>query len=252
MGAAQYIATECSTRGACQLNPLHAKDKVPQTLSVSTYLYRAPKGSSSFKDQRYPLRVRIWFDVKVCSVRDKHKNLLIARPHLPDHKQAATMLTHTLLISFFYLLTSSFCSALSLRRDGYANDTQSSLPDYAKRNLDTIRKIYNLTVYPNNVPIVNRGVEAVPPGLFNQDATGRVSPVGNFTGFADSIEYFFALAPTPQLSNGIGFYAAEVVEFTSGCAEVAASLVYLRTAHFIKTTGEIDNSKPKSTLSQVR
>lgn len=163
------------------------------------------------------------------------------------------MLTHTLLIPFFYLLTSSFCSALNLRRDGYTNDTrQASLPGYAQRNLDTIRKIYNLTVYPNNVPIVNRGAEAVPPGLFNQDATGRVSPVGNFSGFADSIEYFFALAPTPQLSNGIGFYAADVVEFTSGCPEVAASLVYLRTAHINKTTGEIDNSKPKSTLSQVR
>jgi hypothetical protein len=198
------------------------------------------------------LRVRVWFDVKVCIAREKHKNLLIARPRLPDHKQAATMLTHTLLISLFYLLTSSLCSALSLRRDGYTNNTHSSLPDYAQRNLDTIRKIYNLTVYPNNVPIVNRGAEAVPPGLFNQDATGRVSPVGNFTGFADSIEYFFALAPTPQLSNGIGFYAAEVVEFTSGCPEVAASLVYLRTAHMNKTTGEIDHSKPKSTLSQVR
>ena len=189
--------------------------------------------------------------MKVCSVQDKHKNLLIARPHLPAQKQVATMLTHTLLISFFCLLTSSFCSALSLRRDGYANGTHSSLPDYAQRNLDTIRRIYNLTVYPNNVPIVNRGAEAVPPGLFNQDATGRVSPVGNFTGFADSIEYFFALAPTPQLSNGIGFYAAEVVEFTSGCAEVATSLVYLRTGHVDEKTVALDKSKPTSTLSQV-
>lgn len=162
------------------------------------------------------------------------------------------MLAYTLLLSIFSLLTSSFCSALSLPPDGHANDKRySSLPEYAQRNLDTIRKIYNLTVYPDNVPIVNHGAEAVPPGLFNQDATGRVSPVGNFSGFADSIEYFFALAPTPQISNGIGFYSADVVEFTSGCPEVAASVVYLRTAHINKTTGEVDHSKPKSTLSQV-
>ena len=163
------------------------------------------------------------------------------------------MLSHTLSLSIFYLLTSSFCSALSFPRDGPTNNTSySSLPDYAQRNLDTIRKIYNLTVYPNNAPIVAQGAAAVPPGLFSQNATGRVSPVGNFSGFDDSIEYFFALAPTPQISNGIGFYAADVVEFTSGCPEVAASLVYLRTAHINKTTGEIDHSKPKSTLSQVR
>ena len=162
------------------------------------------------------------------------------------------MLTHTLLLSVFYLLTSSFCSALSLRSNGYANDTsQSSLPDYAQRNLNTIRKIYNLTVYPNNVPIVNKGAEAVPPGLFNEDATGRVSPVGNFSGFADSIEYFFALAPTPQAGGGLGFYQADVVEFTSGCPEVAASLVYLRTGHVDAKTGALDRSKPTSTLSQV-
>lgn len=170
----------------------------------------------------------------------------------PAQKQTATMLAQTLSLSIIYLLTSSLCSALSFPRNGPTNNTSySTLPDYAQRNLDTIRRIYNLTVYPNNVPIVNHGAEAVPPGLFNQDATGRVSPVGNFSGFADSIEYFFALAPTPQISNGVGFYVADVVEFTSGCPEVAASLVYLRTARYNKTTGEIDKSKPTTTLTQV-
>jgi hypothetical protein len=125
------------------------------------------------------------------------------------------------------------------------------LPDYAQRNLNTIERIYNLTVYPNNAPIVNQGASAVPPGLFNDNATGRISPLGNFTGFNDSIECmtcsfgvepferriltyhsppdFFALAPTPQASAGQGIYRAEVVAFTSGCPEVATSLVYLRT-----------------------
>jgi hypothetical protein len=59
--------------------------------------------------------------------------------------------------------------------------------------------IYNLTIYPDQLPILEQGAAAgVPPGLFNENATGRVDPVGKFTGFEDSIEYFFALAPVPQ------------------------------------------------------
>lgn len=164
-------------------------------------------------------------------------------------KLAANMLTYTLSLSIIYLLASSFCSASQLPSN---NTHQSSLPDYAQRNLNTIRKIYNLTVYPNNAPIVAKGASAVPPGLFNQQATGRVSPVGNFSGFDDSIEYFFALAPTPQAENGLGIYHADVVEFTSGCPEVGASLVYLRTGHVDPKTGKLDTSKPTTTLSQVR
>lgn len=133
----------------------------------------------------------------------------------------------------------------------YEDASKRHLPDYAQRNLDTIRRIYNLTVYPNNVPIVTQGASAVPPGLFDQEATGRVSPVGNFSGFDDSIEYFFALAPTPQAQNGVAIYKADVVEFTSGCPEVASSLVYLRTGTVDPETGKLDESKPTSTLSQV-
>jgi hypothetical protein len=162
------------------------------------------------------------------------------------------MLTPSTSLLSFCLLISSFCSALNLPPRGYAGEKrQSILPDYAQRNLDTIRKIYNLTVYPNNAPIVAKGAAAVPPGLFSQHATGRVVPVGNFTGFSDSIEYFFALAPTPQAEGGIVFYQADVSEFTSGCPEVAASLVYLRTGHYDEKTGALDKSKPTSTLSQV-
>lgn len=149
------------------------------------------------------------------------------------------------------LFVTSFCSAIKLPADADALAKRTSkLPDYAKRNLNTIRKIYNLTVYPNNVPIVNKGASAVPPGLFNVNATGRVSPVGNFTGFDDSIEYFFSLAPTPQSEAGLGFYEADVLEFTSGCPEVAASLVYLRTGH-VSDNGTLDKTKPTTTLSQV-
>lgn len=126
-----------------------------------------------------------------------------------------------------------------------------ALPDYAQRNLKTIQSIYNITVYPNNLEIVNQGAKAVPPGLFNEKATGRISPVGNFTGFDDSIEYFFALAPVPEQEMGLAFYKAEVVEFTSGCPEVASSLVYLRTGHVDPKTKALDESKPTTTLAQV-
>jgi hypothetical protein len=82
----------------------------------------------------------------------------------------------------------------------------------------------------DNVPIQAHGSTAVPPGLFNESATGRITPLGNFTGFVDSIEYFFGLAPTPEPPTYDVISAADVVEFTSGCAEVAASVVYLTTS----------------------
>lgn len=120
-----------------------------------------------------------------------------------------------------------------------------------KRNLATIQKIYNLTVCPHNIPILQHGASAVPTGLFNQQATGRVSPIGNFSGFDDSIEYFFALAPAPNKDPGPAIYDAEIVAFTSGCANVAASLVYLRTDTVDPVTGKLNASMPTSTLSQV-
>jgi hypothetical protein len=84
-------------------------------------------------------------------------------------------------------------------------------------------------------------------------AVGRVSPVGEFAGFNDSIEYFFALAPVPSDPEfqGVAIYQADVVEFTSGCAEVAASVVYLRTGKVDPETGVVDSKVPVSTLTQV-
>lgn len=53
------------------------------------------------------------------------------------------------------------------------------------RNLATIKAIYNLTVFPNNVPFITQGFSVIPAGLFNANATGRVSPLGNFSGFEE-------------------------------------------------------------------
>ena len=109
--------------------------------------------------------------------------------------------------------------------------------DCTARNLNTIQRIYNTTVYPNNVPIVYNGASAVPPGLFSNNTRGRVSPVGNFTSYDDSIEYFFGLAPLPQNNSaGVAIYEADIVEFTSGCCEVASSVVYLRTGKVRKSS----------------
>ncbi|KAI9786480.1 MAG: hypothetical protein M1839_006940 [Geoglossum umbratile] len=117
------------------------------------------------------------------------------------------------------------------------------------RNLATLRSIYNLTIWPNQLPIFAGGAAGVPQGLFNANASGRVDPVGNFTGFEDSIEYFFALAPTPDSGVRSVITKAEIVEFSSSCPEVAASVVYLE-------TGKMDPANPGkmeklATLKQV-
>lgn len=49
----------------------------------------------------------------------------------------------------------------------------------------------------------------------------------------------------------MAIYQADVVEFTSGCPGIAASLVYLRTGKVDPQTGEVDSRVPVSTLSQV-
>ncbi|KAJ7114956.1 hypothetical protein C8R44DRAFT_984272 [Mycena epipterygia] len=96
----------------------------------------------------------------------------------------------------------------------------ASEPYWYKRNKATVKKIYDLTIFPANAKIIAEGVSAVPADLFNANATGRVTP--------DSIEYFFGLAPLPTgvPPNG-AFTNATLVEFVSGCPDVAASTVYL-------------------------
>jgi hypothetical protein len=148
--------------------------------------------------------------------------------------------------------------------------------DYYARNLKTISTIYNLTVYPStsllvplrracyrlpsprhhtdksktdNVPIISNGGSAVPAGLFSPNATGRVSPLGNFTGFTESIEYFFALALVPSPPSYSVFSSAKVVSFSSGCPEVAASVAWLETR--VDHPNSTNDGEYLSTLKQV-
>jgi hypothetical protein len=99
---------------------------------------------------------------------------------------------------------------------------------YKRHNFKTVISIYNLTIYPNQLPIFEQGAAGIPLGLFNENATGWVDPVGNFTGLEDSIEYFFALAPVPQANSASAAISSiQITEFSSACLEVAASVVYL-------------------------
>lgn len=119
-----------------------------------------------------------------------------------------------------------------------------------QRNFNTISSIYNLTVYPNQLPIFEVGAAGIPSGLFNQNVVGRVDPVGEFVGFQDSIEYFFALSPLPQANAASAAITGyQITEFTSGCAEVAASVVYLFSS-VVKSCSP-DNGKALAPLKQV-
>jgi hypothetical protein len=101
----------------------------------------------------------------------------------------------------------------------------------------------------DNLPIITQGSSAVPAGLFAANATGRVSPLGNFTGFEESIEYFFALALVPSPPAYSVFTKATVVEFSSGCPEVAASVAWLETR--VDNANLTNNGQYLSTLKQV-
>jgi hypothetical protein len=121
--------------------------------------------------------------------------------------------------------------------------------NWEQRNFDTVRKIYDLTIYPNQLPILQQGAAGVPPGLFNEEATGRVDPVGNFSGFEDSIEYFFALAPVPSTNAAsTAISRIQITEFSSACPDVAASVVYL----FCNVEDQsADNGKAFAPLKEV-
>ena len=127
----------------------------------------------------------------------------------------------------------------------YHNHTKS----FQQRNLDTITSIYSRNLYPANLEFALNGTASVPPGLFNANATGRITPLGNFTGFKDSTEYFFALSPIPMAPNYVGFSKIQIVSFQSECPEVAASVVYI-TASIINPGGP-GNGQIVKTLKQV-
>jgi hypothetical protein len=133
--------------------------------------------------------------------------------------------------------------------DGHTPEPEPE-EDWRTRNFNTISSIYNLTVYPNQLPIIQHGGAGVPPGLFSNDVVGRVDPVGDFVGFEDSIEYFFALAPLPQgngASSAITSY--KITEFSSECEGIASSVVYLYCS--VVNPGSPNHGKPLPPLKQV-
>ena len=133
---------------------------------------------------------------------------------------------------------------------GDDGDCNGDSDDFQQRNFDTISRIYGLTVYPNQLPIIQHDTAGIPSGLFNQYVVGRVDPVGDFEGFEDSIEYFFALSPLPQanlVSAAITGY--KITEFSSSCREVASSVVYLY-CNVVKP-GHPDDGKALVPLKQV-
>ncbi|MCJ1351393.1 MAG: hypothetical protein MMC33_001377 [Icmadophila ericetorum] len=121
-----------------------------------------------------------------------------------------------LIIASFII--GAFCQTYALN--------SSSPRSFQQRNLETIQAIYNLTIYPHNQGFLSQGAAAIPGGLFSQNATGRITPIGNFTGFQDSVEYFFGLTPQPQAPLYATWTDAKIISFSSSCPEVASSVVY--------------------------
>ncbi|PKS08129.1 hypothetical protein jhhlp_005404 [Lomentospora prolificans] len=151
------------------------------------------------------------------------------------------------LLSIACILTSLFSSSFA---SPLAKRSRSKKCYDKNRNFNTISSIYNLTVYPNQIPIITRGGAGVPPGLFNENVNGRVDPVGDFEGFEHSIEYFFSLAPLPQGNPAkAAITSYKIVEFSSGCRDVAASVVYLYCS--VVDPGGPDHGKALAPLKQV-
>jgi len=149
---------------------------------------------------------------------------------------------HLLCISLNFLISATWGAPLEKKGQKPQN--------FAQRNFNTVESIYNLTIYPNQLPILEQGAAGVPPGLFNEAATGRVDPVGNFSGFDDSIEYFFALAPVPSTNlASTAITSIQITEFSSGCPDVAASVVYLYCN--VYAPGSADNGKALAPLKEV-
>jgi hypothetical protein len=92
-------------------------------------------------------------------------------------------------------------------------------------------------------------VSALPPGVLNVNATGRVSPVGNFSGIEESSEYFFGLGPQAEPPFYIAWTGMDITSFSSECPEVAASKAKITTS--IVRPGHPDDGKYISTLVQT-
>ena len=125
--------------------------------------------------------------------------------------------------------------------------TPAASTDFHRRNLATIESIYAQNVYPTSLAFTRN--QTVPHGLFDEKATGRITPLGNFTGFAESTEYFFALSPVPEAPLYQAFTKAQVVAYQSSCAEVATSIVWLTLG--VYNPGATDHLKDIAVLKQV-
>ncbi|KAF2430900.1 hypothetical protein EJ08DRAFT_588123 [Tothia fuscella] len=120
--------------------------------------------------------------------------------------------------------------------EGSCGGEESSVPkaaDFSLRNYNTVASIYNLTVFPKNIPIF-MNVTSIGLPFFSENVTGRVSPLGNFSGYEESIEYFWGLAPVAVAPyNNAAFSHAKLTHFSTGCPEVAASNVELTLSNVI-------------------
>ena len=113
--------------------------------------------------------------------------------------------------------------------DGNSTDPGGEVPEpvpgnWSIRNYNTVSSVYNLTVYPRNLPLFLNQTDIGLP-FFDVNVTGRVTPLGDFSGYEDSIEYFWGLAPVPIPPSTAAISRAVVTHFTSGCPEVASSTV---------------------------
>ena len=144
-------------------------------------------------------------------------------------------------------LTSLLALSPSPRNSKSLNNT-TKIPAFQRRNLATIQKVYSLNLYPTNLAFLDN--QTVPPGLFDEHASGRITPLGNFTDFAESTEYFFGLSLTPEDPDNLAFTKVEVVEYQSSCAEVASSVAWLYLG--VYNPGAANHGQVVSVLKQVR
>ena len=154
---------------------------------------------------------------------------------------------HFNVTSLLVGLTSLLTLSPSPRNSKSLSNTTNP-PSFQHRNLATIQKIYSLNLYPTNLAFLDN--QTVPPGFFDEHASGRITPFGNFTDFAESTEYFFGLSLTPEDPDNLAFTKVEVVEYQSSCAEVASSVAWLYLG--VYNPGAANHGQVVSVLKQVR
>ena len=89
----------------------------------------------------------------------------------------------------------TIASFLTITQGALATNSTKQPLDYQQRNLETIQRLYNTTIFPNNQVFLMKGSSAIPPGLFNMNATGRISPIGNFSGKSSLLGYASRSSP---------------------------------------------------------